>query len=102
MQGNIRAHASAAGEPRHGCALLRRGLAQAELPQRAVDPQPRELFLHAVLREARAEIIEVDAVKILILVEAGEHDASPRRWRGRGGPAGTGRRSLSSCTASAS
>src|SRR4249919_104193 len=55
--------------------LLRRGLPQAQLAQRAVDPQPRELFLHAILGEARAQIVEVDAIEILILVEAGEHHA---------------------------
>src|SRR5262245_22880143 len=45
-------------------------LAQAEMAQRAVDPQPRELLLHAVLAEPRAQNVEVDAVEILILVEA--------------------------------
>src|SRR6266545_3511298 len=56
------------------CSSLRR-LPQPQMPQRAVDPQPRELFLHAVLVEPRAQIFEVDAVEILVLIEAGEHHA---------------------------
>src|ERR1700704_2913507 len=55
--------------------LLRRGLPQAQLPQRAVDPQPRELLLHAVLAEPGAQIAEVDAVEVLVLVEAGKYHA---------------------------
>src|SRR5262245_66647863 len=50
-------------------------LAQAEMAQRAVDPQPRELLLHAVLAEPCAQNVEIDAVEILVLVEAGEHHA---------------------------
>src|SRR5258708_38849116 len=55
--------------------LLLRRLPQAQVPQRAVDPQPRELLLHAMLTQPRAQIVEVDAVEILVLVEAGEHHA---------------------------
>src|SRR5246127_2523501 len=57
------------------CSSLRRGLPQAQMAQRAVDPQPRELFLHAVLVESRAQIVEIHAVEVLVLVEAGEHHA---------------------------
>src|SRR5262245_65976897 len=57
------------------CSSLRRRLPQAQMPQRAVDPQPRELFLHAVLVEPRAQIVEVHAIEVLVLVEAGEHHA---------------------------
>ena len=35
--------------------LLRRRLPQAKLAQRAVDPQPRQLLLHAVLAEPRPQ-----------------------------------------------
>ena len=63
MQGNIVAHASAEGEPRRVRATPPRVCAQAELPQAAVDPQPRQLFLHAVLRQARAQVGEIDAVE---------------------------------------
>src|SRR6266508_5955939 len=56
------------------CSSLCR-LPQSQMPQRAVDPQPRELFLHAVLVEPRTQIVEVDAVEILVLIEAGEHHA---------------------------
>src|SRR5258708_36581101 len=55
--------------------LLLRRLPQAQLPQRAVDPQPRELLLHAILTQPRAQIVEIDAVEILALVKAGEHHA---------------------------
>src|SRR5215831_14416514 len=54
---------------------LFRRLPQTQLPQRAVDPQARELFLHAVLVEPGPQIVEIDAVEILVLIEAGEHHA---------------------------
>src|SRR5262245_62654505 len=56
-------------------------LAQAEMAQRAVDPQPRELLLHAVLPEPRAQNVEIDAIEILVLVEAGEHHTLDAAFR---------------------
>src|SRR5262249_12838542 len=58
-----------------GPALLGRPLPQPQLAQRAVDPEPRQLFLHAVLAEPGAQAVEVDVVEVLVLVEAGEHHA---------------------------
>src|SRR5262245_18546682 len=45
------------------------------MAQRTVDPKPRELLLYAVPAEPRAQNVEVDAIEILVLVEAGELDA---------------------------
>src|ERR1700720_1183041 len=42
--------------------------------QAAVDPEFSEFFLDAVLREAATEGAEIDAVHLLVLVEAGEDD----------------------------
>src|SRR4051812_21220105 len=50
------------------------GLAPAEVPQAAVDPQLGQLFLRAVLRQPPAQGAEIDPVEVLILVEAGEDD----------------------------
>src|SRR5262249_38405990 len=57
------------------CSSLRRRLPQAQMPERAVDAEPRELFLHAVLVEPRAQIVEVHAIEVLVLVEAGKYHA---------------------------
>src|SRR5260221_1276877 len=46
--------------------------ARSNLAQRPVDPQRADLFLYAVLAQALAETVEVDAVELLVLVEAGE------------------------------
>src|SRR5712671_6025395 len=54
--------------------LRRGGLAPAEVPKTAVDPQLGQLFLGAVLAEAAAQRWEIDAVQFLVLVEAGEYD----------------------------
>src|SRR5439155_11020411 len=56
-------------------ALFRRLLPQPQLPERTVNPLLGQLLLHAILAEARAQAAEVDAVELLVLVEAGEHDA---------------------------
>ena len=57
-----------------GGRLLRgQHLALAQMVQAAVDPQLVELFLDAVLRQAAMQRREIDAVHLLILVEAGEH-----------------------------
>jgi hypothetical protein len=47
---------------RIGDALLRCGLPQAELSQRTIDSQPRELLRYAVLAEAGAQVAEIDAL----------------------------------------
>src|SRR4051812_46972687 len=56
--------------------LLRRRsyLALAEALQAMVDPQLGQLLLRAVLRQALAQGREIDAVHVLVLVEAREHD----------------------------
>src|SRR5439155_12520726 len=51
----------------------RSGLAPAEVPQAAVDPQLGQFLLGTVLAEAAAQRREIDAVQFLVLVEAGEH-----------------------------
>jgi hypothetical protein len=38
--------------------------------QRTIDPQARHLFLQAILAQSPAQTGEVDAVKILILIES--------------------------------
>ncbi len=38
------------------------------------EPEVGELLLHRVLAQARAQVVEVDAVELLVLVEAGEDD----------------------------
>ena len=59
---------------------LRRGLfgghgrAPAKTVEAAVDPQLVELFLDTVLRQAAVQCQEIDAVHLLILIEAGELD----------------------------
>src|SRR5205814_10408172 len=53
--------------------LRRGGGAPAEVAQAAVDPLLGQLLLRAVLRQAAAQGREIDAVEILVLVEAGEH-----------------------------
>src|ERR1041385_6630571 len=47
----------------------------AEVAEAAVDPELRQLLLRAVLREAAAQGAEIDAVEVLVLVEAGEDDS---------------------------
>ena len=42
-----------------------------------IEPHVRELFLHRVLPQAGGEVREVDAVHLLVLVEAREDDRSP-------------------------
>src|SRR5579884_2086360 len=61
--------------PFHTATLLRRHrLAPAEVLQTAVDPQFGQFLLGAVLRQAAVQGRKVDAVEVLILVEAREHD----------------------------
>ena len=68
----------------------RSGLPSAVIPklrnivsflQDMADPGDRELFLNAVLRQARAQGGEVDRVQRLVLVEAGEHHGFDARHR---------------------
>ena len=41
--------------------------------QAAINPELGQLFLDAVLRQAAAQCAEIDAVHLLVLVEAGEN-----------------------------
>src|SRR5580704_3154838 len=63
-------------------ALFRRQCgAFAQMLQAAVDPQFGQLFLHAVLRQAAAQGAEIDAVHLLVLVEAGKDDCLGTGYR---------------------
>ena len=42
--------------------------------QALINPQPRELLLHAVLRKPRPKIVETHMIQRLILIKAGEDD----------------------------
>jgi len=48
--------------------------ALAEMLQAAVDPELGEFFLDAVLRQAAAQGAEINAVHLLVLLEAGKDD----------------------------
>ena len=52
--------------------LRRQGRALAKVVEATVDPQLVQFFLDAVLRQAAMQGREVDAVHLLVLVEAGE------------------------------
>src|SRR5260370_35651460 len=68
--------------PQRESRLLRRDCrAFAEVVQAAVDPELGEFFLDAVLRQAAAQGAEIDAVHLLVLVEAGEHDGLGAGYR---------------------
>jgi hypothetical protein len=67
----------------------------------AVDPELRQLLLDAVLGEAAAQGAEIDAIHLLILVEAGEDDGLGADHRVMVALQAFARRSPSSCTASA-
>src|SRR5215471_10788122 len=49
------------------------GGAFAQMLQAAVDPEFGKLALHAVLRQAATQGAEIDAIHLLVLIEAGEH-----------------------------
>src|SRR5205823_12235173 len=71
--GTAAAGTAAAGTTRRS-RLFRRGRgAPAEMAQAAVDPCLCQLLLGAVLRQPPPQCAEIDAVEILVLVEAGEH-----------------------------
>src|SRR5204862_6934886 len=71
--GTAAAGTAAAGTTRRW-RLFRRGRgAAAEMAQAAVDPCLCQLLLCAVLRQPPPQGAEIDAVEILVLVEAGEH-----------------------------
>jgi hypothetical protein len=70
----------------HRSSFRRHGAAFAQMLQPAVDPELAEFFL-AVPGEAAAQGTEIDAVHLLVLVEAGEDDClipvTGSRWRCR-------------------